>query len=101
MIYLNAQDLLVRIELIEEYLSGYGNTVAKQYLYGQSNALCNFKKLALITNYLEVILCYQPITGDVTEADNCITEEQLQLILDQISLMSQISFASPGTTYIE
>jgi len=89
--YLNATDLDVRLDLIADYISEFGNTVSKNYLYGQKCAESNFKTLALLTGYVKVLSCYQPITGTVTEDQNCITEAQAQAMFDHISFITKIS----------
>ncbi len=99
MVYLSQTDLDVRISLIEDYLSEFGASVCNSTSYGLHKAKKDFKTLALIALYTEIIEIYQPITGDVVEADNPITETQLQSILDHISMLTGITFASIGTTY--
>lgn len=99
-IYINSTDLLVRRQLIADYIATFSGEVAKQTQQGQKCANKNFKKLALLVCYMEVLCDYQPITGDVTEDDNCITEEQVQNIFDHITTLTGLSFASIGATYI-
>jgi len=98
--YLNSTDLLVRLQLTSSYIATFSGKVAKQYQQGQKCANQNFRKLALLVGYVEVLRCYQPITGNVTEEDNCITEEQAQNIFDHISILTDLHFASINATYI-
>ena len=98
--YLNATDILVRRQLLADYIAEFAGNVAKQYQQGQKCANKNFRKLALLVGYEEVMSCYQPITGNVTEEDNCITEEQAQNIFDHVITLTGLNFASIGATYI-
>lgn len=99
-IYINATDLLVRRQLLADYIAEFAGDVAQQGLQGQKCYNKNFKKLALLVGYGEVLCDYAPITGNVTEADNCITEEQVQNIFDHITTLTGLSFASIGASYI-
>lgn len=98
--FLSQIDIDVRLELTAEHIADYANTVSKQFMYGQNYASKNFKILALLVGYTKALTCYQPITGSVTEADNCMTEEQAQNMFDHISLLTGISFASLGASYV-
>ncbi len=97
---LSQQDLDIRLQLTEQYISDFSVNVANQFSYGQKCAEHNFKTLALLVCYVEALTCYQPITGNITEEDNCLSETQAQQIFDHISLITQITFASIGTSYI-
>lgn len=99
MLYLTQTDITNRLLLTQEYISDFGKDVANQFFYNQSYRERNFKTLALLVGYVKVLTCYQPITGNITEEDNCITETEAQAIFDHISFITEIAFASIGTTY--
>ncbi len=104
---LSVQDLTVRIKLIETYIATQGNTVAQEFQYGLKSANKNFKSLALIDGYLQVLQNYNvlgatdPNTNKVFDStDNCLTEIQIQSILEDISERTGLIFASLGTSYL-
>lgn len=99
-IYLNQTDLTVRLQRTADYIASFAEDVAKQFMYGQKCANRNFITLGLLEGYVEVLTCYQPITGNITEEDNCVTEAQAQDMFDHISTLTGLEFASYGASYI-
>ena len=98
--FLSQQDINIRLQLIAAYIADFAVSVSNQFGYGQKCAEHNFKTLALLVGYIEALTCYQPITGNITEEDNCLSETEAQTIFDHISILTQITFAPIGATYI-
>lgn len=95
----NQTDIDVRLELCLPAISDKTNELALDYLYGRGCAEKHLKELEVINAYKSVLCGYTILSDEVTEDDNCITEEEMQNICEQLSILLGIQFAAPGTTY--
>jgi len=85
-------DITVRMQLAGEKFSEMMNTYANDLKWGRK---CNsFEDLFLLNAYLELVECY-----DIDSENNCITEEELNKIFDNISKLTNIRFRPYGYSY--
>ncbi len=82
-------------------MSELGNQYADSLRLGKSCANKEQKNLLVLEGFLELLECYQPLTDNVTEEDNCFTEKKMQKMLQNIDKKYNLCFAPIGTSYSE
>ena len=91
---LSQTDLTVRLQLIGQEYSSLCNTYVNDLKWGKKCAKTEWKKLILLSSYISLLEDY-----NVGEDDNCITETQLQTMLDNTSKLIKICFKPIGFSY--
>lgn len=95
---LSKVDLLVRLQLSGQKYSELVSKYIDYIRFGKKdNVLKN--KLVLLDIYIELLLNYKICTCDTDCTNNCITEEQAQLICDKISKLTNLCFQPIGFNY--
>jgi hypothetical protein len=97
--YISQQDLDVRMQLTGCKFGQLTNEFADNLKYGRKCIVENQRNLVLLNAYLELLECYKVASGTIYK--NCITEEQLALMLDKISKLINICFQPYDFTYTD
>ena len=93
---LSQQDLDVRLQLIGCEYGTLTTTFANNLKWGRKCAKKDWKNLILLSVYISLLEDYH-----VGLTTNCITETQLQTMLDKISKLTKICFRPIGFTYFD
>lgn len=91
---LNQTDIDVRLQLAGCAYSELSARFNDDLRYGRKCVTKNRIDLMLLNVYLEMLECY-----DITSEDNCLTEDEIQLIIEKISSLTGICFMPIGFTY--
>ncbi len=91
---MNEQDITVRLQLTACKCSELTNTFVNNLKYGRKCAQTEWKNLILLNAYISLLEDY-----DVDSDTNCITEDQLNIMLDNISILTKICFKPEGFNY--
>ena len=100
MAYYNSNDLLFRRIRIAQWLSNQIDSVTNHSFYGELMCCEELSELEYVSASLEAIECYTPITTEAEDGvSNCLTEEQLDNIFNNIVDITGICFSDKGITY--
>lgn len=91
---INSTDKQTILQLSGCAYSNLSNKLSDSLLYGRNTSKEYIQKLFLLNAYLEILQCYQ-----IGQADNCLSETEIQDLIQNISTLSNICFAPLGTTY--
>lgn len=92
---MNQQDIDVRLQLTSCKTSVLTNTFVNNLKWGKKCAKTEWKELIILNAYISLLEDYNVDNTD----SNCITEDQLDIILDNISKLTSICFKPEGYTY--
>ncbi len=101
MINLSQQDLNVRLQLTQCCISTLTNELLVKIKVGAKDVDCKLKDLQVVQEMLEALKCYNILTDEITETDNCLSEEQVQSMFDYIASKCKTCFQYPGFNYID
>lgn len=96
---LTQTDLNVRLQLIQYNIGLSINTLLNKIKIGEKDVYCKLVQLQTIQKMLNYIKCYDVITDPLAENNNCLTELELQTVIEYISVKLKIGFQFPGFTY--
>jgi len=97
---INSVDKTVILQLSGCAYSSLSDSFADSLKYGRNTQNAYRDKLFLLNAYIEILQCYQPLVdGLVTEDDNCVTETEMQEIIENISKLTGVCFPVLGTSY--
>ena len=96
MLYLNQNDINVRLQLACCKYAELANAYANNLKYGIKTCKDNINKLLLINGYIEILKKYK--TGSDT---NCVTEVEIQLICDRLAKLLDLCFKYINFPYDE
>ena len=98
-------DIEARIRLSKD---GY-NTLLDKYInsikMGRKCALEELNTLLVISTYIEILedyyplVCFDPSNSNFEYNNNCVSEEEIQLIADKLSKLINIEFKPAGYNY--
>lgn len=92
---MNQQDLTVRLQLTSCKCSELTNSFVNNLKWGKKCAKTEWKELILLNAYISLLEDYN--IDD--ETNNCITEDELSIIVDNISKLTKICFKPEGYNY--
>ena len=85
-------DITVRMQLAGEAYSELVNEYANDLKWGRK---CNkFEDIFFLNAYIELLECY-----DVDSENNCITEDQLTQVFNNIQKLTHLTFKPYGFSY--
>ena len=87
MLYFNETDLLVRIQLSICKYAELANAYSNNLKYGIKCCDSNLNKLLLLNGYINILKNYKP-----NSSNNCLTENEVQIISDNISKLTGLCF---------
>ena len=98
--YYNTNDLLVRRVKIAQWLTDKIENISNHSFYGELMCCEELMEIQYVSACLEAIECYTPITDDDDDGvDNCLTEEQLDNIFNNIVDITGLCFPDKNQTY--
>ena len=97
---LSSLDLLVRIQLSGQKYSEILNKYIDGLRWGKKDVILLETKLTLLNIYIDLLIDYTVCECDADCTNNCLTEEQAQLISDKISTLTNVCFQPLGFNYI-
>lgn len=98
-IYTTSSILAVRQYQAVCCVNTYIQFVCKKATYG-SVTTCMQKKMVLLTQWLDIYLRYDNPSNSTEEALNCLTEAQMDSILEQISKATGCSFVAKDGEWV-
>jgi hypothetical protein len=99
MVNLTQNDIDVRLQTINCCIGELTNSLLIKIKIGSKDAKCKLQELQILQNMVEALKCYNILSDDVTEEDNCLTEAQAQSMFDYMSTKCDTCFQFPGYTY--
>ena len=91
---MNETDLIVRLQLIGCKYGSMFNTQVNDLKWGRKCAKKNLWNLFILNMYLEILECHE-----LDNDDSCFTQAQIDVIFDNISLITGLCFKPYGYTY--
>jgi len=88
------QDILVRLQLTNQKYSILANNYVNALKWGNKKAKTSWKELIVLDVYMNIIENY-----NLDSDNNCITEDELKIIFDKISKLTNICFKPFGFSY--
>jgi hypothetical protein len=103
---LSQTDKDVRLQLLIDDVSKFGELISRQLMYGMKEAKANLKQLELAMVYMEILQDYNVIGSvingnTIVDGDNCITEEEAQDMFQKLSVIFCRCFPAIGATYTD
>ena len=92
---LNQTDINVRLQLSGQAYSEMGKQLSDDFRYGRNCSVKHLNNLALLNVYIEILEQYQ--VG--TDIKQCFTEQEIQKVCDNISMLTGICFQPINYTY--
>ena len=96
---LSSLDLLVRLQLSGQKYSEILNKYIDSLRWGKKDYKALENKLVLLGIYIELLQDFQVLECNYDQTNNCLTEEQAQLIADKISKLTNLCFQPLGFKY--
>lgn len=88
------QDITVRLQLTACKCHELTNTFVNDLKYGRKCADNEWKDIIILNAYIKLLENY-----DLAAIDNCITKDQLNIMLDKISKLTKICFKPKNFSY--
>ena len=96
---LSSLDLLVRVQIAGQKYSEILNKYIDNLRYGKKGSGIYESKLTLLGIYIELLQDYAVDECNYDQTNNCLTEEQAQLISDKIAKLTNYCFQPLGFKY--
>ena len=88
------QDINVRLQLSGCAFSDLALRFNNDLRYGRKCVTKNRIDLMLLNIYIEMLECY-----NIDSTSNCLTEDEIQLVIEKISTLTGVCFMPIGFTY--
>lgn len=99
MVNLSQDDIDVRLQTIQCCIGDLTSKLITSIKIGSSKAHCQLIELQVLQGMIESVECYNVLSDDVTEEDNCLTESQVQTMFDYMASKCSKCFQFPGYSY--
>lgn len=99
MINLNQVDINVRLQILQCCIGTKAAELLVKIKIGAKDVNCKLLELQVLQGMFKAVKCYNILSDDVTEEDNCLTEEQAQAIFSYMQNKCSSCFQFPGVSY--
>ena len=101
MINLTQNDLSYRLRTLQCCIGELTTKLLNKIKIGAKDIDCKLNELLVLQGMIEALNCYNVLTDDVTEEDNCLTEIQVQSMFDYMNAKCNNCVQFPGFVYTE
>lgn len=96
---LTQNDFLIRIQLLNCCIGSKTDDLLSKIKIGSCNINELLIELQVLQGMMKSVINYQVLVGDITEADNCLTESEVQSIFDYMQNKCEQCFKMSGFLY--
>jgi hypothetical protein len=99
MINLTQDDINVRLQLIQCCIGRKATSLLNKIKIGSKDVNCKLNEILVLQRMIKYLKCYNVLSDDVTEDDNCLTEVQAQEMFDYMIRKCDLCIKPPGFVY--
>lgn len=100
MINLTQNDLTYRLRTLNCCIASKSIDLLNKIKIGAYDVNCKLSDLQVLQGMLDSVSCYQVLGNGITEADNCLTEAEVQSIFDYMNSRCENCVQLPGFLYV-